>query len=85
MQWHQTESFHLLGPNDYGQELVVCDVLHLGNDDASSLLEEPLVASRRIQLVQNICHTIVLASQQNLKCDQRNNLIGSSISWKWII
>jgi len=44
MQWHQAEAFHLLRPNDNGQEFVVGDVLHFGNHYASSLLEKPLIA-----------------------------------------
>lgn len=41
---HQTEALHLLWSYYNGQELVVGDMLHLGNDDASSFLEKRFIA-----------------------------------------
>lgn len=78
---NQSKALHLLRSNNNRQELVVRYVLHFRNDNAPCLLEEPFISGRRIQLLQNVRYSIVLASKKNLKGDEWYDLIGAAVPW----
>ena len=78
--WLQSVFLHdCLAEND-GQELRIGDVLHLGADNATRLLEQRLIGPMRIDDGQFFGQTVVLANENDVDGRQFRVLVHSDIS-----
>lgn len=78
----KSELFHDLLPKQDGQELVVCDVLDLCDDDTPGLLEDCLVVPVRVDLPQSAGHPVVFPGHQCVHAGEHQLLVYSDFTWE---
>lgn len=78
----KSKLLHDLFPQQDGQELVVCDVLDLRDDDTPGLLEDSLIVPVRVDLPQSSGHPVVFPGHQGVHAGEDQLLVYSDFTWE---